>query len=114
MSGPMTSGPLSLGAIPAGRYRVILAPSPKFESSTDPWVARYASAMPHLADIPNRSLIMIHWGNDPENTDGCILIGYTHPSPDVIEESRMAFEMFYNRLVYALNHDEEAWITVEG
>ena len=81
-------------AIPPGTYPIELAPSPKFMSSTDPWVQQYAEKMPHLAEIPGRSLIMIHWGNFPDDTEGCILVGDLHDL-DQVGESRQAFERLY-------------------
>src|SRR6267154_221842 len=80
-------------AIPPGEYKIELTPSPKFHLSSDPWVERYADAMPHVI-CPPRSLIMIHWGNGPENTEGCILVGMTHDLDDV-GGSRVAFEKLY-------------------
>ena len=98
--------------IPQGRYRVVLAPSPKFESSTDPWVQKYAGQMPHLEDIPGRSLIMIHWGNDASNTEGCILVGQTQ-SADFIGSSRAAFEDLYDEIQPDASNGD-CWITVVG
>lgn len=99
-------------AIPAGVYPVVAAWSPRFMASDDPWVLKYAKQMPHIVGIPYRSLIMLHWGDVPENTDGCVLLGYTHPAPNLIEESRPAFAMFWNRWQYAMAHDSPAILTV--
>lgn len=93
---PVVDG-LPGSAIPPGAYTIELSPSPKFMKSSDSWVERYAHQMPHLVGIPNRSLIMLHWGNTPENTDGCILLGDSHDL-DSIGESRMAFERLYSML----------------
>lgn len=98
--------------IPQGRYRVVLAPSPKFESSPDPWVQQYAGQMPHLEDIPGRSLIMIHWGNDAGNTEGCILVGKDQ-SLDYIDSSRAAFMDLYEE-IQADASNGDCWITVVG
>ncbi len=82
-------------AIPPGTYAIEMAPSPKFMSDlNEPWVQRYAARMPHIVNIPGRSLIMLHWGNEPENTDGCILVGFGHYL-DIVEHSRDAFEKLY-------------------
>lgn len=83
-------------AIPPGTYRIALLASPRFMQAgeKDSWVAKYATAMPHLEGIPNRSLIMLHWGNAPENTDGCILVGNLHDL-DTVGDSRTAFERLY-------------------
>lgn len=51
-------------AIPAGTYRLDLYQSPHFNR-----------LMPMLCDVPGRSDILIHWGNYPQNSDGCILVG---------------------------------------
>lgn len=81
-------------AIPPGVYPIEFAPSPKFMASPDPWVQQYAERMPHLIEIPGRSLIMIHWGNFPEETEGCILVGDMHDL-DEVGQSRQAFERLY-------------------
>jgi len=98
--------------IPQGRYRVVLAPSPKFENSANPQDHEHASEMPHLQDIPGRSLIMIHWGNTVKDTEGCILVGQEEGF-DEIERSRAAFEDLWNAIqVDARNNN--CWITVVG
>lgn len=89
---PVVDG-LPGSCIPPGLYPVKLSPSPKFMASSDVWVGKFASSMPHVI-CPPRTLIMIHWGNEPENTEGCILVGYTHDL-DVVGESRAAFEALY-------------------
>lgn len=98
-------------AIPAGTYPVILAPSPKFLAVNDSWVQQYASAMPHIQPIPGRSLIMIHWGNYPSNTDGCVLVGKSHQN-DSIGESRQAFSELYPLIKSAIDTGEGVTIEV--
>ena len=90
---PYTSG-LSGSAISAGRYQVLLAPSPKFMRSDDPWVEQYAQKIPRLMNVPNRSGILIHWGNEARDTEGCILVGQTQGA-DFIGSSRNAFAALY-------------------
>jgi len=92
---PVADG-LPGSAIPAGTYPVFFKPSPKFESSNDPWVKQYAAFMPHIEYIPNRSLIMIHWGNYPDNTEGCVLVGKVH-QPNMVGQSREAFQELYEK-----------------
>jgi hypothetical protein len=81
--------------IPAGNYPVVLAPSPKFLGSTDPWILRYASLMPHIIQIPERTLIMMHFGNDAHDTDGCVLVGFQEKQ-DFIGSSRVAFAKLWD------------------
>ena len=100
--------------IPQGRYKVVLAPSPKFmaKGESDSWVQGYANEMPHLEGIPGRSLIMIHWGNDAKDTEGCILVGQNQ-SVDEIENSRAAFSDLWSKIADSTT-DDECWITVVG
>jgi Family of unknown function (DUF5675) len=108
---PVVNG-LPGSAIPAGTYPVVLAPSPRFLALTgDAWVQQYAGAMPHIQPIPGRSLIMIHWGNYPSNTDGCVLVGKSHQS-DSIGESRQAFSELYPLIKSAINSGEGVTIEV--
>lgn len=101
-------------AIPPGRYKIELAPSPKFLAAAehDPWIDLYAKQMPHIIGIPGRSLIMFHWGNTPDNTDGCVLVGLHH-DVDTVGESRKAFESLYT-LIEAPAKAGECWINVQG
>jgi hypothetical protein len=84
-------------AIPEGTYPVVLAPSPKFEASRDPWVQNYAGQMPHVIHIPNRTLIMIHWGNFAGDTDGCILVGQ-RAETGYIANSRLTFATLFIKI----------------
>ncbi len=49
-----------------------------------------------VLDVPNRSAILLHWGNFEKDTEGCILLGNkqtTKPQPAVLESKR-CFERF--------------------
>jgi len=78
-------------AIPAGTYPVVVYPSPKF-----------ARLMPLISDIPGRSNIEIHWGNDAQDTDGCILLGGSRPNQNFIGKSRQIFDKFWERTQAAM------------
>lgn len=93
---PMKDG-LPGSAIPPGVYIVKLLPSPKFSASADPWVLQYAGAIPHVLGIPNRSDILMHWGNSPHDTEGCILVGQTQ-GENFVGSSRTAFAGLWLRL----------------
>lgn len=99
-------------AISEGRYKIFLGPSPKFMSSKDPWILRYAEKMPHLAAVANRSQIMIHFGNDAKDTEGCILVGLSK-GIDFIGSSRAAFEKLYNLLQAAMTRQEDIYLVIQ-
>jgi hypothetical protein len=65
--------------IPAGRYPVEFRFSPRFKMVT-----------PHICNVPGREFILIHPGNAPKDTEGCLLVGYTE-STDWVGSSREAF-----------------------
>lgn len=51
-------------AIPSGRYEVVLRYSPHFKRET-PWIK----------DVPGYQWVLIHAGNNPQHTRGCVLPG---------------------------------------
>lgn len=71
--------------IPQGTYPVAYLHSPRFGRN-----------MPHLLDIPSRSNILIHWGNDEQDTEGCILLGREH-TQDFISFSKDTWHSFMER-----------------
>lgn len=79
-------------AIPSGVYEVYIRES-----------ARYKRKMPYLKDVPLFDAIMIHWGNVPENTNGCLLVGTEHKTEDAITESKKAFDALFPLIEKALS-----------
>ena len=73
-------------AIPAGRYAVAVTWSPKFKR----W-------LPLLLNVPYRSGIRIHAGNNPDDSSGCILLGRAL-LPGHVYNSRSTLEKLMQRL----------------
>lgn len=90
-------------AIPVGRYKVTIAPSPK----------RGGRLMPLLLAVPGFSGIQIHTGNHKDDTEGCILLG-TKREPDTVRESTIAFDKFFPLLQHAVTHGEPVWMEIRN
>lgn len=99
-------------AIPKGRYRVRMdIVSPKYNA-----IQYYHNLtdgmMPRLEDVPGFSGILIHPGNSPEDTSGCILLG-ANTVKGRLTNSRYWFETVYRELRKAADKGEEIWITIK-
>ena len=72
-------------AIPSGTYEVIVG-----------WSNRFQSQMPRVCGVPFYQGILIHKGNGPTNTEGCILVGKSlGEEPYPLRESQLAFEKVF-------------------
>lgn len=85
---PKHEPPVKPRAIPAGTYELAILYSPRFNRQ-----------MPHVLNIPDFEGILIHWGNYPKDTEGCLLVGNVKgPYPDFIGQSRAAFDELLTNL----------------
>jgi hypothetical protein len=98
-------------AIPAGRYRLIVDWSNRFQ--------KYAF---HILDVPNFDGIRIHSGNTDKDTDGCLLVGQERQF-DAVLLSHKAFVALWEKLTVVDGFDrihdcqafrmkEETWIEI--
>mgnify|MGYP001737223437 FL=1 len=86
-------------AIPAGEYPLSLdVVSPRFARSPRRWSAAWGARLPRLMQVPGREGILIHPGNRPADSSGCVLIGRA-VSPLRLGESVATF----HRLMYVLH-----------
>ena len=74
-------------AIPVGTYDVVIDDS-----------VRFGKPMPHILNVPNFTGVRIHAGNTSKDTDGCILLGHTYAGKDFIGNSKLAYDVFFNKL----------------
>lgn len=83
-------------AIPTGEYRVTLdVVSPKFSKKR---AYQFCSGkLPRLLGVKGFDGILIHIGNTPDDTDGCILVG-ENESIGVVVNSTSTFKALYRRL----------------
>lgn len=69
-------------AIPMGTYKMVWHDSPRF-----------GKKLPMLVDVPGYKYVLMHAGNYPENTEGCVLVGANYDERGhYITDSRRAVE----------------------
>lgn len=88
-------------AIPAGRYKVAITFSPKFQKD-----------MLAVLDVPFFTGIRIHSGNDDEDTLGCILVGAMVDGPDRIHGGSIVLPRLFDMVQAAIGKGEEVWLTI--
>jgi hypothetical protein len=89
-------------AIPAGTYRVTVEDSPRFKRK-----------YPRLHGVPNFEGVLIHPGNAPADTLGCILVGRKwEPGDEKIGSSRLAFDALFPKIVAAVARGEAVSLDV--
>lgn len=87
-------------AIPTGLYDVILSFSPTFQR-----------VLPLLLNVPYFKYIRIHSGNDEEDSEGCILVGFNKIKGKVID-SKDALNMLMELLQDAEDNNEKIQIEI--
>lgn len=77
--------------IPKGTYKITLdVVSTKYSNFTKYSYTRFCNGkMPRLLEVPGFSGILIHAGNTPEDTDGCILVGENKAVGKVINSQKV-------------------------
>jgi hypothetical protein len=85
-----------------GRYKVIIDMSTRFK--------RF---MLHVLAVMNFSGIRIHSGNTEQDTEGCILVGFSRVST-MIMSSRKALDELQPKVQAALNKGQEVWLTIQN
>lgn len=86
-------------AIPEGNFRLSLnVASPRFSDyKHHPWARPWGGKMPFLCNVPGFNGVLIHVGNTPNDTAGCILVGQA-TAPDFIVNSIPTFRRLMLRL----------------
>lgn len=69
-------------AIPYGEYEVIVNYSPKFKRE-----------LPRLLNVPNFEGVLIHRGNKPEDSAGCVLVGENTKKGMVLNSTKYEVEL---------------------
>lgn len=88
-------------AIPAGRYPVKIR-----------WSVKFQREMVAVNDVPGFDGILIHSGNDADDTLGCILVGKTIKGPNWIQGGSEIMPKLFFKIHEALDRGEEIWLNV--
>lgn len=98
-------------AIPTGTYRITLkVQSPKY--SKKKFFMDFCKAMmPRLLNVPAYDGILIHPGNKPEDTDGCVLVGYNKVKGGLTDSTK-CFTQLYDMLSKADKNNEDILIEI--
>lgn len=97
-------------AIPAGIYKITMdVVSPKYSKRKS--YAWCGGRLPRLIDVPFFEGILIHSGNTPDHTAGCILVGENKIKGQVIN-SMNTLKNLWIKLNVADEIGEEIWINI--
>ncbi|MAG45057.1 hypothetical protein CL633_04185 [bacterium] len=97
---PWNDNKKGISCIPKGVYEVKKRHTEK---------SKYKYEHLHILDVRDRELILMHIGNYPKNSKGCILLGNTR-ALNFVGESRKAFY----RLMYDLGSFEEIELIIKN
>lgn len=97
-------------AIPTGTYEIIMNTiSPKFKNRS--WAKPYGGKLPRLLNVKGFEGVLIHVGNKPEDSLGCILVGKNNIKGQVTE-STITFNKLMKELLQAHLKKEQITITL--
>lgn len=83
--------------IPPGKYNVTLRTVGGKHTQYSQKFPTFHKGMLWLRDVPNYEYVLIHIGNYPQDTEGCILVGNTY-SDGFIGSSTDAYKEIYPRI----------------
>ena len=86
--------------IPYGTYNVTITYSPRFKKN-----------LPLINNVKGFGGIRIHSGNTPQDTEGCLLLGFNRVKGQVVD-SRITVSKFITQIQQALNKGEKVTITI--
>lgn len=102
--------------IPAGRYKVLLRTEGGFHKRYSEKFGEDHKGMLHLQDVPGFNYVLIHIGNDDDDTAGCLLVGDQVKSnipydKGFIGDSTQAYKRIYPKLAEAAA-GYDLWINI--
>lgn len=100
-------------AIPKGTYRIHLRVSPSLKDRS--YAQPYGGKFPVIINVPGYSGCMLHPGNTPEDTRGCILPGMLRQGiRGRVFDSTKAYRDLMDFYIWpAYKRGEQIWLTIE-
>lgn len=85
-------------AIPTGTYDIAMnVKSPKYSDfNRYKWAKDFDGYLPRLLNVPGYEGVLIHVGNKPEDTEGCLLVGF-NKSKGMVSDSTTTFKLLMNK-----------------
>lgn len=103
--------------IPEGRYEVKLRTEGGHHIRYSKRFGAVHKGMLHVTDVPNFQYILIHIGNDDDDTAGCLLVGNVANNNNLengfIQGSTTAYLQLYEKVSDAIIHGEQVHISYE-
>ena len=94
-----------------GRYKMKFRKVGGFHASYRKKFGNWHQGMLEITEVPNFKYVLIHIGNDDEDTDACYLVGDTNSrGENFIGNSTAAYKRMYPKVRNALLNGEEVWI----
>lgn len=98
-------------AIPTGTYEIDMnIVSPKFKDRS--WARFCNGKLPRLRDVRGFEGVLVHVGNKPEDTLGCLLVGQNKLKGQVVNSTE-TFTNLYNKMDAAHRRGETIKITIK-
>lgn len=96
--------------IPCGEYKITLRREGTMYEDYKKRFKFFDGSL-NIIDVPNYKYILIHIGNYPKDTLGCLLVGMS-AERDAIKDSTKAFALIYPIIYNAINKGEEVKIKI--
>lgn len=103
--------------IPEGKYELKLRKEGEFHQRYAQRFPAFHKGMLHLQNVPGFTYVLIHIGNDEDDTAGCLLVGNSSKSnvtsKGFIGESTKAYRFIYPKIANELELGHEVFITIK-
>ena len=102
--------------IPAGTYEITLRTWGGFHERYSKRFPNFHKGMLWIREVPNFEYILIHCGNDDDDTSGCLLVGDTQTSnangsDGYVGSSILAYKKIYPYILEAIENGDKVTIT---